>query len=76
MEKKKKVGKYEFFQRIGWDAQGQWEEILIQLVKKLEPEEIAFKLQQFDSEMCTQAFLSELKRVLPSPEEVSNFSLV
>lgn len=46
----------------------------MQLVKKLEPEEIAYKLQQFDPGMCTQVFLSELKRVLPSPEEVSVFS--
>ena len=46
----------------------------MQLVKKLEPEEIAYKLQQFDPGMCTQVFLSELKRVLPSPEEVSIFS--
>ena len=45
----------------------------MQLVKKLEPEEIAYKLQQFDPGMCTQVFLSELKRVLPSPEEVSIF---
>jgi cytokinesis protein len=43
----------------------------MQLVKKLEPEEIAYKLQQFDPGICTQVFLSELKRVLPSPEEVS-----
>ena len=48
----------------------------MQLVKRLEPEEIAYKLQQFDSGMCTQAFLSELKRVLPSPEEVSVFFLI
>ena len=48
----------------------------MQLVKKLEPEEIAYKLQQFDPGMCTQVFLSELKRVLPSPEEVSVFFFV
>jgi len=47
----------------------------MQLVKKLEPEEIAYKLQQFDPGICTQVFLSELKRVLPSPEEVSVFFL-
>lgn len=45
-------------------------EILIQGVKKLEPEEIARKIQQFDQDLCTQVFLSELKRVLPSPEQV------
>ncbi|KAF8803585.1 hypothetical protein BYT27DRAFT_7225940 [Phlegmacium glaucopus] len=50
-------------------------EILIQLVKRLEPEEIAHKLQQFDPGMCTQAFLSELKRVLPSPEEVGKLNV-
>lgn len=45
-------------------------EILIQLIRKLEPEEIARRIQQFDLEMCTQVFLSELKPVLPSPEQV------
>jgi hypothetical protein len=47
-------------------------EILIQRVKKLQPEEIAWKIQQFDQELCTQSFLSELKPVLPSPEQVSH----
>lgn len=46
-------------------------EILIQRVKKLEPEEIARKIQHFDQELCTQVFLSELKPVLPTPEQVS-----
>ncbi|KAG2020618.1 cytokinesis protein sepA [Coprinopsis cinerea AmutBmut pab1-1] len=46
-------------------------EILIQGVKRLEPEEIAFKIQQFDQDLCTQGFLSELKPVLPSPEQAS-----
>ena len=46
-------------------------EILIQRVKKLEPEEIARKIQMFDQELCTQNFLSELKPVLPTPEQVS-----
>jgi hypothetical protein len=46
-------------------------EILIQRVKKLEPEEIARKIQQFDQDLCTQVFLSELKPVLPTPEQVS-----
>jgi hypothetical protein len=45
-------------------------EILIQLIRKLEPEEIARKIQQFDPETCTQVFLSELKPVLPTPEQV------
>ena len=46
-------------------------EILIQRVKKLEPEQIARKIQQFDQDLCTQVFLSELKPVLPTPEQVS-----
>lgn len=45
-------------------------EILIQRVKKLEPEEIARRIQQFDQETCTEVFLSELKGVLPTPEQV------
>jgi len=45
-------------------------EILIQRVKKLEPEEIAHRIQQFDQETCTEVFLSELKGVLPTPEQV------
>ena len=44
-------------------------EILIQTVKRLEPEEIAMKIKQFDQEVCTEVFLSELKAVLP--EQVS-----
>ena len=50
-------------------------EILIQRVKKLAPEEIARKIQQFDQEMCTQLFLSELKPVLPSPEQVGKLNV-
>jgi cytokinesis protein len=46
-------------------------EILIQTVKKLEPEEIAMKIKNFDQEVCTELFLSELKPVLPNPEQVS-----
>jgi hypothetical protein len=45
-------------------------EILIQRVKKLQPEEIARKIEDFDQELCTQVFLSELKPVLPTPEQV------
>jgi cytokinesis protein len=41
----------------------------------LEPEEIAFKIQQFDQELCTQVFLSELKPVLPSPEQVGKLNV-
>ena len=45
-------------------------EILIQTVKRLEPEEIAMKIKHFDQEVCTEVFLSELKPVLPNPEQV------
>ena len=48
-------------------------EILIQRVKKLEPEEIARKVELFDQDLCTELFLSELKRVLPTPEQVEFF---
>lgn len=48
-------------------------EILIQRVKKLEPEEIARKVEFFDQDLCTELFLSELKRVLPTPEQVKFF---
>ncbi|KAK7017567.1 putative RhoA GTPase effector DIA/Diaphanous [Favolaschia claudopus] len=50
-------------------------EILIQRVKKLQPEEIAWKIQQFDQELCTQSFLSELKPILPSPEQVGKLNI-
>lgn len=50
-------------------------EILLQRVKKLTPEEIASKIQHFDHELCTQLFLSELKRVLPSPEQVGKLNV-
>lgn len=50
-------------------------EILMQRVKRLEPEEIARKIQQFDQELCTQGFLSELKPVLPSPEQVGKLNV-
>jgi len=45
-------------------------EILIKRVKMREPEVIAENISQFDPDMCTQLFLSELQRVLPSPEQV------
>jgi hypothetical protein len=48
-------------------------EILLQRVRKLQPEEIARKIQQYDQDLCTQVFLSELKTVLPSPEQVLSF---
>jgi hypothetical protein len=43
---------------------------MLQLVKKLNPEEIAAKLKGFDPEVCTEVFLSELNGVLPTPEQV------
>ena len=39
-------------------------------MKHLQPEEIARKIVQFDREMCTEVFLSELKPLLPTPEQV------
>lgn len=48
---------------------------MIQRVKKLSPEEIALKILQFDPELCTQLFLSELKPVLPSPEQVGKLNI-
>ena len=45
-------------------------EILMQRVKKLQPEEISKRIQFFDQDLCTQVFLSELKPVLPTPEQV------
>ncbi|KAJ3526821.1 hypothetical protein NM688_g8213 [Phlebia brevispora] len=50
-------------------------EILIQTVKRLEPEEIALKIQHFDQEVCTEVFLSELKPVLPNPEQVGKLNV-
>jgi hypothetical protein len=49
----------------------QSQEILIQRVKKLAPEEIAQGIKEFEPVVCTQVFLSELKRVIPSPEQVN-----
>jgi cytokinesis protein len=43
-------------------------------VKKLQPEAIARRIQEFDQELCSQVFLSELKPVLPTPEQVRNAS--
>ena len=45
-------------------------EILIQTVKKFQPEELAIRIRDFDQEVCTQLFLRELKPVLPNPEQV------
>ncbi|KAJ3474158.1 hypothetical protein NLI96_g12622 [Meripilus lineatus] len=50
-------------------------EILIQTVKKLEPEEIALKIKHFDQSVCTEVFLSELKPVLPNPEQVGKLNV-
>ncbi|KAM6500748.1 hypothetical protein JOM56_003762 [Amanita muscaria] len=50
-------------------------EILIQRVKRLAPEEIARKIQQFDQDLCTHVFLSELKPVLPSPEQIGKLNV-
>jgi len=45
-------------------------EILTKLVKNLSPEELAAKIASFDQGVCTQLFLSELKPILPTPEQV------
>ena len=45
-------------------------EIIIQRVKKWSPEQIAQHLLLFDPDLCTELFLSELKRVLPTPDQV------
>lgn len=50
-------------------------EILIQRVKKLAPEEVAQKIKEFDQDVCTQVFLSELKRVVPTPEQVGKLNV-
>lgn len=50
-------------------------EILIQRVRQLEPEEIARRIQQFNQELCTEVFLSELKPVLPTPEQVGKLNV-
>ncbi|KAH8980827.1 hypothetical protein EDB86DRAFT_505043 [Lactarius hatsudake] len=50
-------------------------EILVQRVKKLAPEEIAQGIKEFDPVVCTQVFLSELKRVVPTPEQVGKLNI-
>ncbi|KAH9830929.1 uncharacterized protein C8Q71DRAFT_716099 [Rhodofomes roseus] len=50
-------------------------EILIQTVKRLQPEEIAMKIRHFDQVVCTPVFLSELKPVLPNPEQVGKLNV-
>ena len=45
-------------------------EILVQRVKKLEPEDIAIKIEQFDKDLCSEEFLREIKNLLPTPEQV------
>lgn len=50
-------------------------EILIQRVRRLEPEEIARRIQQFDQEICTPVFLSELKSILPSADQIGKLNV-
>lgn len=50
-------------------------EITIQRVKNLPSEEIARKIMECDAEVCTQVFLTGLKSVLPSPEEVGKLNV-
>lgn len=49
-------------------------EILTKLVKNLSPEELAAKIASFDQDVCTQLFLSELKPILPTPEQVGKLN--
>ena len=51
-------------------------EIIIQRVKRFSPEEIAQQLLRFDPHLCSEQFLSELKPVLPSPEQVRSWKLL
>lgn len=48
---------------------------MIQRVKQLSPEEIARKILQLDKDICNEVFLSELKPVLPSPEQVGKLNV-
>lgn len=41
----------------------------------MEPEEVARRVQQFDQEICTPVFLSELKSILPSPEQIGKLNV-
>lgn len=50
-------------------------EILIQRVRKIEPEEIARRIQQFDQDICTPVFLSELKSILPTADQIGKLSI-
>jgi cytokinesis protein len=56
-------------------VEGMVSEILIQRVKQLTPEEIAKRILQLDTNVCTEVFLSELKPVLPSPEQVGKLNI-
>lgn len=50
-------------------------EIIIQRVKRLSPEEIAQQLLRMAPDLCTENFLSELKGVLPSPEQIGKLNV-
>ncbi|KAJ8597357.1 actin-binding FH2 [Rhizopogon salebrosus TDB-379] len=50
-------------------------EILMKRMKKMEPEETARRIKQFDQETCTENFLSELKGVLPTPEQIGKLNV-
>ena len=71
---RKRVGKY-----LGFTSprRGQYlsTEILIQRVRKIEPEEIARRIQQFDQDICTPVFLSELKSILPTADQIGKLSI-
>lgn len=51
-------------------------EIIIQRVKRHSPEEVAQQLLRLDPQLCSEQFLSELKPVLPSPEQVRSCKIL
>lgn len=71
---RKRVGKY-----LGFTSPRRGQhlstEILIQRVRKIEPEEIARRIQQFDQDICTPVFLSELKSILPTADQIGKLSI-
>lgn len=72
---KKRVGRFKLFLPYALRYIESLLEITIQRVKNLSPEEIARKILQCDPEVCTQVFLTGLKSVLPSPEEVGKLNV-
>lgn len=61
--------------RKTWAFTNFYTEILIQKVKRQSPEQIAQRIESFDQELCNQVFLSELKSVLPTPEQIGKLNV-